>query len=114
MSIFVSAALEVTPSAIDLQGGATTINIGYAVGGVDKTRACDRILVGGVEQTQRECFPVTGTLTFLQRERRQVTVTPRSGVDFIEIRVLVREVDANNGTIAAERVSAGQVRINAV
>jgi hypothetical protein len=114
MSIVVSAALELTPDNIDLAGGAQSVKLRYGVGGSDQTRACDRVLVGGAEQPERECFQVTGTFTFLQRENRQVTVTPQAGVDFILIKVMVREVNADNGTIDAEQEASAQLRINAV
>ncbi len=114
MSIFVSAALELTPLAIDASGGAQVIGLRYGIGGNTLTRACDRIVVGGVEQSERECFQVTGTFTFLQREKRQVTVTPPPGVDFILIKVLVREVNADNTPIDAEQECSAQLAINPV
>jgi hypothetical protein len=114
MSILVSTALELSPDTIDLKGGARTISLGYAIGGNPATRACDRVLVGGVEQPERECFPVTGTFTFLQREKRQVTVTPRPGVDAIEIKVLVREVNAGNTAIDVEQECSAPLFIKAV
>jgi hypothetical protein len=109
--IFLSAALELTPDHISGTGGAQTIDLKYAIGGATLTRACDRMRVGGVDQPDTQCFPVTGTLNFQQAERRSVVVTPRAGADFILIEVFVREVDADNNPVAPEQLCSAQLRI---
>jgi hypothetical protein len=112
MSIFLSAVLELTPDRIPANGGAKTIGLKYAVGATTKTRACDRMLVGGVEQLDKQCYPVTGTLNFQQPEMRSVVVRPPAATDFVEIQVLVREVDADNGPTAPEQQCSAQLRID--
>lgn len=109
MNLVLTPSLELKPSSI---GGPQSVSISYRIGALNVTRACDRILVKGVQLAERECFVVTGTLTSQQIERRQIQVDPAAGLDFIEIKVFVREVDANSAPIdQIELQASGQLAI---
>jgi hypothetical protein len=109
MNLVLTPSLELRPPSI---GGKQSVSISYRIGGLNVSRACDRIFVGGTERPERECFVVTGTLTSRQIERREIEIDPPAGVDFIEIKVLVREVDADNEPVdEVDLEASGQLSI---
>ncbi len=109
MSLSVTAALELSPRAI---AGSTSVILRYSVGSRRPSRACDRIVVGGEERPERECFDVTGTVTAKQLERRQIQVDAPAGVDFVRVEVFVQEFDAANQPIGREKRCSAMLRID--
>ena len=109
MNLQIDPALDMDPQTINRAGGTQTVRVTYAIGAKTPTQACDRILVNGVEQSEKECFSVTNTPIFPHPETRHVTVTPKAGVDFIPIEVLAHEVNDSNPTVDAREVSASGV-----
>jgi hypothetical protein len=110
--MLLDSALGLSPNSVPADGGEHTIQLSYSIGAFDVTRACDRITVGGEERPEKECFPVTGTITSMQPEHRHVqVVAPLVGVDHIIIRVFVVEVDADGVRLGEEQECAASLGI---